>query len=80
MYIEFRYAPSSIITAAINKEMHAWSDRYAIPYFTKTVKYGKRFTFDNDAHYSFFAMTWNPSMHHYLPDYCLIEPMKIDRK
>jgi hypothetical protein len=77
MYIEFRYAPSSIFTAAINHEMHAWSDRYSIPYFTKTVKYGKRFTFDDDAHYSFFAMTWNPTMP--VPDYHLIEPMKIDR-
>jgi hypothetical protein len=78
MYIEFRYKPSNILTAAINHEMHAWSDRYSIPYFTKTVKYGKRFTFDDDAHYSFFAMTWNPTMS--LPEYHLIEPMKIDRK
>jgi hypothetical protein len=78
MYIEFRYAPSAMLTAAINHEMHAWSDRYAIPYFTKTVKYGKRFTFDNDAHYSFFAMTWCPRFP--VPDYCLVEPMRIDRK
>jgi hypothetical protein len=79
MYIEFRYSPvTEWVTAAINHEMHAWSDRYSIPYFTKTVKYGKRFTFDDDTHYSFFAMTWNPSLP--VPNYYLIEPMKIDRK
>ena len=78
MYIEFRYAQSAMLTAAINHEMHAWSDRYAIPYFTKTVKYGKRFTFNDDAHYSFFAMTWSPRLP--VPDYCLVEPMRIDRK
>lgn len=66
MYIEFSLPQGAYGQAAlhanhiINGELHAWSDRYDIPYNVKNVKYFKRITFDDDAHYAFFAMTWNP--------------------
>ena len=71
MYIEFSLPNGSAGQAAahanniINKYLHEWSDRYNIPYNTKTVKYSKRITFDDDAHYSLFAMTWNPDRRYY---------------
>jgi hypothetical protein len=71
MYIEFSLPSGAAGSAAahanhiINGELHAWSDRYNIPYNVKNIKYFKRITFDDDAHYSFFAMTWNPSKRYY---------------
>jgi hypothetical protein len=65
MYIEFSLPHGSAGQAAIhanhiiNRALHAWSDQYNIPYNVKNVKYFKRITFDDDAHYSLFAMTWN---------------------
>jgi len=70
MYIEFALpmdGPGSkrpgLANAWINQEMQAWSDRYKIPYNTKVVKLKKRITFDDDRHYEFFAISWNPSRH-----------------
>ncbi len=67
MYIEFSLPQGSAGQAAqhadyiISRELHAWSEKYAISYRTKHVKYFKRVTFEDDAHYAFFAMTWNPN-------------------
>lgn len=66
MYVEFKLPTGAAAAAAahanhvINRALHEWSDRYNIPYSTKIIKYTKRITFNNDAHYAFFAMTWNP--------------------
>ena len=66
MYIEFSLPQGAAGQAALHANriitlaLHEWSDRYEIPYNTKTIKYTKRITFDDDAHYAFFAMTWNP--------------------
>ena len=70
MYIEFRLGSKDGHGAAqanmiINNALHVWSDRYGIPYNTKIVKYTKRITFDQDEHYSLFAMTWNPDRKFY---------------
>ena len=71
MYIEFSLPtePSMQATALANRlitqHLHDWSDRYNIPYNTKLVKYTRRITFDDDAHYAFFAMTWNPDRKFY---------------
>lgn len=65
MYIEFNLPAGAAAQAAghanyiISKELEAWSEKYQIPYITKNVKYTKRVTFENDKHYSLFAMTWN---------------------
>ena len=71
MYIEFSLPHGAAGQAAvhanhiINRAMHEWSDRYDIPYNVKNIKYFKRITFDDDAHYSLFAMTWNPDKKYY---------------
>ena len=67
MYIEFGLPTGAAGQAAlhanaiITRALHEWSDRYQIPYNVKNVKYFKRITFDDDALYPFFAMTWNPA-------------------
>ena len=71
MYIEFSLPHGAAGHAAghanmiINNELVLWSQKYEIPYNTKTVKYIKRVTFEQDEHYSLFAMTWNPSRRYY---------------
>jgi hypothetical protein len=71
MYIEFSLPHGSAGQAAahasyiITQALHTWSDRYEIPYNVKNIKYFKRITFDDDAHYSLFAMTWDPDKKYY---------------
>ena len=71
MYIEFSLPNGAAGQAAahanhiIIRALHEWSDRYNIPYNTKLHKYTRRITFDDDAHYSLFAMTWNPDRKYY---------------
>jgi hypothetical protein len=66
MYIEFSLPHGAAGQAAVHanghitRALHEWSDKYNIPYNVKNIKYFKRITFDDDAHYAFFAMTWNP--------------------
>lgn len=72
MYIEFSLPNGAAGQGAaeanhiITYYLHEWSDRYNIPYNVKNVKYFKRITFDDDAHYSLFAMTWNSSKDYYV--------------
>ena len=84
MYIEFRLPTGAggmaaqHVNSILNKELHTWSDQYNIPYNTKSVKYTKRITFDDEKNYAFFSLTWNPKntqFKSYLLDYRLIEPM-----
>ena len=71
MYIEFSLPTGAAGQAAlhanhiINQALHAWSDRYNIPYNVKNIKYFKRITFDDESIYPFFAMTWNPDQKFY---------------
>lgn len=66
MYIEFSLPNGSAGQAAahsnrvITLALHEWSTKYNIPYDTKIIKYVKRVSFSDDAHYSLFALTWNP--------------------
>lgn len=66
MYIEFHLPTGAAAQAAghanmiINNHLVLWSQKYQIPYTTKIVKYIKRVTFEQDEHYSLFALTWNP--------------------
>lgn len=70
MYIEFSLYNVTVVGASahanhlIDQALDAWSNRYQIPYQTKTVKYKKRVTFDSDDSYSLFAMTWNTERKH----------------
>jgi hypothetical protein len=73
MYIAFDL--HEIYLPRLNAALHAWSDRYCIPYNTKISRIMKRVTFDSDDTYSFFSMTWD----HVQFPFALIEPMKIDR-
>lgn len=85
MYIEFQLPTGAGGMAAqytnsiLNRNLHAWSDRYGIAYNKKIHKHTVRITFDNDQHYSVFAMTWNPvsdRMLTYLINYRILEPMR----
>jgi hypothetical protein len=72
MYIAFDL--QDIYLPRLNAALHAWSDRYSIPYNTKIFRSIKRVTFDADETYTFFAMTWD---HARLP-FSLIDQHKID--
>ena len=71
MYIEFSLPHGAAGQAAIHanaiitRALHDWSDRYNIPYNVKNIKYFKRITFDDESHYAFFVMTWNPDRRYY---------------
>ena len=72
MYIEFKLSNHTTAqgaayeTSILNRALHNWSDRFDIPYNTKTQKRIKRVTFDDDAYYSLFAMTWNVDQKFYI--------------
>ena len=67
MYIEFSLPRGAGGMSAnhadyrISQALRVWSEQYQIPYRSKHVKYFSRITFDDDAHYAFFVMTWNPT-------------------
>jgi len=83
VYIEFTLPRerdvASIVHHYISRNLLRWSERYQISYHIKTINFIVKVTFDNDAYYDFFAMTWNPveeELRDYLADYRLIEPMR----
>ena len=84
MYIEFTLPKGSggqaaaFVNNLLNKYLHEWADKYSIAYNKKIHKYTVRITFDDDRHYSLFAMTWAPNsaiFTSYLLDYRFVEPM-----
>ena len=84
MYIEFTLPKGSggqaaaFVNNLLNKHLHEWADKYNIAYLKKIHKYTIRITFDEDRHYSLFAMTWAPESKNfksYLSDYRFVEPM-----
>lgn len=82
MYIEFRLTDdkdkssirAQIALHAIYRDLHAWSDKYNIPYKTKTHKLTKRVMFDDPELYSFFALTFEPTSYA-ARRWSLVEPM-----
>jgi hypothetical protein len=72
MYLAFDL--DDIYLPRLNAALHAWSDRFAIPYNTKIVRNIKRVTFDQDDSYTLFSVSWD---HARLP-FALIDQHKID--
>jgi hypothetical protein len=72
MYIAFDL--DDIYAPRLNAALHAWSDRFGIPYNTKIVRNIKRVTFDQDDSYTLFAVSWD---HARLP-FSQIDQHKID--
>lgn len=84
MYIEFRLPTGAggmtaqYTNSVLNHNLQEWSDRYNIPYNKKIHKWTVRVTFNDNAHYSLFAMTWQPQSEHlldHLKNYKFVEPM-----
>lgn len=86
MYIEFRLPQGAggmgalHCSNAIEQELYNWSTLYNIPYKTKIFRYTKRVTFDDDKHYEFFALTWQPKKQQFAEwlEFRFVEPMNID--
>jgi hypothetical protein len=84
MYVEFqlttkddnhnRTVRTELAHFLINRDLHAWSDRYGIPYKTKVHKLTKRIIFDDIKNYSFFALTFEPTSYT-ATRWSLVEPM-----
>ena len=82
MYVEFRLTANDdrssvraeLALHLINRDLHAWSDRYDILYKTKVHKLTKRVMFDDIKTYSFFALTFVPTSYA-ASRWSLIEPM-----
>jgi hypothetical protein len=72
MYIAFDLYSTHL--QDLNAALHAWSDRFDIPYNTKIFRSIKRVTFDSDDSYTLFAVSWD---HARLP-FSLIDQHKID--
>lgn len=83
MYIEFQLPKQSSsnysVTAFVNREitlaLQDWSNRYNVLYNTKLHKYTRRVTFDDDAHYTLFSMTWNPTNDPYLSKWRIVSDL-----
>jgi len=72
MYIAFDL--HDIYHPRLNAALHAWSDRYNIPYNTKISRHIKRVTFDSDDSYTLFAVSWDNERF----PFSLIDQHKID--
>jgi hypothetical protein len=87
MYLEFRLSAKDdhslirlqIASQLVNRDLHAWSDKYEIPYKTKIHKLTKRVMFDDPETYSFFALTFVPSSYT-SSRWSLVEPMSPPKK
>lgn len=81
MYIEFTLPTGAGGLAAgytkfyIEKELRAWSEKYGIPYKTKTQNYRLKVTFTDPEHYSFWVLTW-VSVNYSTSRWRLVEPMQ----
>jgi hypothetical protein len=70
MYIEFDLPrgvdgmPTAMSNFLIESEIESWAKSHNISYKSKTVKYKKRVTFENDDFYLLFAMSWTPKTNH----------------
>jgi hypothetical protein len=78
MYVQFELITGLRIKSVdvIQDAVFNWAKQYSVnKYQTKIHKGMLRLTFDNNQHYSVFAMTWNPEQLVYF-NYTIIEPMK----
>jgi hypothetical protein len=86
MYIEFDLAPTNtrpnalFANSLVTQALHDWSDRYNIPYNVKNHKYIKRVTFDDDRHYTLFAMTWNAGQTYHLSRWRIVSDLNNKTK
>lgn len=83
MYIEFKLPHDTSSAASIHhvlsRNLLRWGERYSVSYNKKTIKHTVKVTFDDDALYDFFALTWRPveeEFRDYLTNHTFIEPMK----
>ena len=62
MYIEFKIEDNEVYNAhsGLTVELATWARKHNIQYREKTIKRNIRVTFDDDEHYTLFALTWNP--------------------
>jgi hypothetical protein len=78
MYVQFELITGLRIKSVdvIQDAVFNWAKQYSVSkYQTKIHKGMLRLTFENNQHYSVFAMTWNPEQLAYF-NYTIIEPMK----
>jgi hypothetical protein len=64
VFIEFPLPDSrdyNFVLTIIKINIEQWAHTQNIPYTQKTVKYTHRLAFDNDQHYTVFALTWQPT-------------------
>ena len=65
MFIEFDLSPPTMLGGVMLEYLqdliHKWSTEHQIPYTQKRVKYTHRLAFNQDDHYTVFAMTWKDS-------------------
>ena len=62
MYLEFEL-PETLayyINGQLNNYLDQWAEKYQVTFKSKIVKYRKRITFEQDALYDLFLMTWQP--------------------
>lgn len=59
MYIRFNVRYNNELED-IKREVKSWAEQYGVRYTYKTIKYHHRVGFDQDKHFSLFAMTFNP--------------------
>jgi hypothetical protein len=86
MYIEFRLPTggggggAQYVNWHIQEKLEAWAKKYNVKYTKKNIKYNLRVTFEDNALYSLFALTWDTACD---PDnmfkFHLIETLNVDR-
>ena len=62
MYLEFELpeALAYYVNGQLNTYLDRWAEKYQVTFKSKIVKYRKRVTFEQDALYDLFLMTWQP--------------------
>jgi hypothetical protein len=76
MYIEFQISTAIPLLwiSAIDNDVHAWAEKFDIPYKTKTVKYTHRVILTCKEHYTLFGLSFDSEL-----DWRFVEPMSIDK-
>ena len=67
MYVEFAFPRDETAGPTLLLIRHAvvtWALKHDIPFTEKTIKYTHRVCFDQDEHYTFFALTFEPPRQH----------------
>ena len=67
MYIEFalpQYRLHAFALTSILQKLQEWGSHYDVKYRTKINKQHLRLTFDDDAYYTLFIVSWTPKSDH----------------